>query len=100
VRDPVSRRVSHRNAVAKRKQAQGMFTRKEWLILLRSAGFKCRYCGKRISRKSATPDHKIPLSRGGSNWITNIFPACLPCNQRKNALTEREYLRRLARHRD
>ena len=98
IRDPVSRRVSHRNAMAKRRQAVGVFTRKEWLNVLRSAGFKCRYCGRKLSRKSATPDHRIPLSRGGSNWIANIIPACLPCNQKKNMLTEVQYLRRLAHH--
>jgi len=97
MRDPVARRVSHRNAMAKRKQAAGVFTRKEWLSLLRSVGFRCRYCGRRLTRTSATPDHRTPLGRGGSNWITNIVPACLPCNQRKSNLTEKEYLRRLAR---
>lgn len=97
-RDPVSRRVSHRNSMAKRKQAIGMFTKKEWLTLLRSTGYKCHYCGRGLSRKTATPDHKVPLSRGGSNWIANIVPACLSCNQRKNALTRSEYVRRLARH--
>ena len=97
MRDPVARRVSHRNAMAKRKQAAGVFTRKEWLSLLRSVGFRCRYCGRRLTRTSATPDHRTPLGRRGSNWITNIVPACLPCNQRKSNLTEKEYLRRLAR---
>jgi 5-methylcytosine-specific restriction endonuclease McrA len=98
MRDPVSRRVNHRNAMAKRYKAIGKFTRQEWLRLLRSAGFKCSYCGKKLTRRNATPDHKIPLSRGGTNWITNIIPACLPCNQRKNALTEIEYRLRLALH--
>jgi len=97
LRDPISRRLSHRNSMAKRKKADGVFTKREWLMVLKAAGFKCRYCGKKLSRKSATPDHRIPLGRGGSNWIANIVPACLPCNQRKNALTDVEYLRRLER---
>jgi 5-methylcytosine-specific restriction endonuclease McrA len=98
MRDPVSRRVSHRNAMAKRKRATGVFTRIEWLALLGRTGYKCHYCRKKLTQKNATPDHRIPLSRGGTNRITNIHPACLPCNQRKNALTEKEYLRRLARY--
>jgi 5-methylcytosine-specific restriction endonuclease McrA len=97
MRNSVARRLSHRNAMAKRKKAVGTFTKREWLFLLRAVGSKCHYCGKRLSRKTATPDHKIPLSRGGSNWIENIVPACLPCNQRKNALTDLQYLQRLAR---
>ena len=97
-RDPVSRRVSHRNVIAKRRRAVGGFTAKEWMELLRSSKFRCRYCRKKLSRNTATPDHIVPLSKGGTNWIENIAPACLPCNQRKNALTEKEYLKRLARH--
>ena len=97
LKDPVSRRVSHRNAMAKRRRAIGMFTKHEWLALLKAAGFKCRYCGKKLSRRTATPDHKVSLGRGGSNWIANIVPACLPCNQRKSALSETEFIRRLAR---
>ena len=99
MKDLVSRRVSHRNAMAKRRKAIGVFTKQEWLDLLKAAGFKCRYCGKKLSRKTATPDHKVSLGRGGSNWIANIIPACLPCNQKKNALSETEFLRRLADYR-
>jgi 5-methylcytosine-specific restriction endonuclease McrA len=28
-------------------------------------------------------DHVIPLSRGGSNWPTNLVCACGQCNSRK-----------------
>lgn len=29
---------------------------------------------------ATTADHVIPLARGGSHDITNLVPACLPCN--------------------
>jgi len=41
-------------------------------------------------------DHRIPLSRGGSNFIDNIVPACRPCNLRKHTLTEAQFRARLA----
>jgi len=28
-------------------------------------------------------DHVIPLSRGGTNWPSNLRPACAPCNLKK-----------------
>jgi 5-methylcytosine-specific restriction endonuclease McrA len=40
-------------------------------------------------------DHKLPLSRGGSNTIDNVVPACRPCNQKKHRLTVNEFLAEL-----
>jgi 5-methylcytosine-specific restriction endonuclease McrA len=94
-----SKRVQHHAAVAKRKGAAGKYTRREWLELLAEYEYRCAYCGRRINRKTASADHVIPLSGGGTNWIANIVPACLPCNQRKNFLTAKEYIRRIGRER-
>lgn len=89
------KRIEHHAAVAKRKGAPGKYTRGEWLELLAEYKYRCAYCGTKLTRKTASADHVIPLGRGGTNWIDNIVPACLPCNQRKNFLTAKEYLRRL-----
>lgn len=32
---------------------------------------------------SATLDHYIPVSRGGSHQVTNLVLSCLKCNQGK-----------------
>lgn len=42
---------------------------------------KCYYCHKRIVRYHI--DHIIPLSRGGSNDISNLVLACPSCNLSK-----------------
>jgi len=93
----VKKRIEHHRALAKRKKAIGSYTRREWRDLLAAYRYRCAYCNCRLTRKSASADHKIPLSRGGTNWIRNIVPACLPCNQRKNYLTAAAYLSRLRR---
>ena len=41
-------------------------------------------------------DHRVPLSRGGTNSIDNILPACRSCNGRKHAMTEAEFRALLA----
>lgn len=52
-------------------------------------GNACVYCGR--SDLQLSPDHDIPIKRGGSNAISNILPSCLPCNLDKKALTGAEY---------
>jgi 5-methylcytosine-specific restriction endonuclease McrA len=42
--------------------------------------YKCYYCGKVITLKTVTRDHFIPLTKGGTNEISNIVPACVSCN--------------------
>lgn len=36
-------------------------------------------------------DHKLPLSRGGSNWSDNLQFMCQPCNDSKGARTMEEW---------
>jgi hypothetical protein len=47
----------------------------------------CRWCQCPLTRDTATADHLVPLSRGGSNDWANLCLACLGCNQsRQNKL--------------
>jgi 5-methylcytosine-specific restriction endonuclease McrA len=60
----------------------------EWQWLLERFEFRCAYCGK--TGGGLTPDHVLPLSRGGNNSLGNIVPACGPCNLHKGARTPDE----------
>lgn len=72
------------NAVRRgRKKNNGGFTSKEWQSLILKNNSCCFYCGK---NEKMTIDHFIPLSKGGSNYITNIVPACKSCNTAKGSL--------------
>lgn len=51
----------------------------------------CYYCDESLSGKY-TIDHKIPLSRGGSNWPYNLCLACRSCNSSKKNKTVQEFL--------
>ena len=90
----VSRIVSQRNIQARRAGARGQITSDQWRMLLRRHRFKCFYCAVKLSPSNRTLDHKIPLSRGGTNTINNVVPACRPCNNRKLKMTTEEFLAR------
>lgn len=75
----------------------GDFTSAEWLALVTAQAGRCAYCGETGPLEA---DHRIPLSRGGSNSIDNILPACRMCNARKHRLTEDEFRARLSSERD
>ena len=55
-----------------------------WEYLLAKFQRKCVYCG--AGDIPLTRDHVIPRSAGGSNRISNLTLACLPCNQAKGNL--------------
>lgn len=44
---------------------------------------RCAYCEERLRYETATLDHIIPLSKGGTNSIFNRALACMPCNRDK-----------------
>jgi 5-methylcytosine-specific restriction endonuclease McrA len=43
----------------------------------------CQYCGKKPQRLQC--DHIVPISRGGTNDLTNLVAACYTCNYSKRA---------------
>jgi len=63
-------------------------------------GGRCWHCDKKLSfqnygkpgEKGAWEvDHSIPLSRGGTDHLNNLVPACIECNRSKQDLTSREF---------
>lgn len=50
----------------------------------------CYYCGCEIKDKK-TLDHKIPVTKGGTNENENLVLSCLHCNTQKGNKTEEEY---------
>jgi 5-methylcytosine-specific restriction endonuclease McrA len=62
----------------------GKFSLFEWENLLIKFKYKCQLCFVNFSaRDGPTIDHIIPISKGGTNEITNIQPLCRSCNSRK-----------------
>jgi len=84
---------------ARKRNAEGSYTEEEINALLVEQGHLCGnpYCRADLRITDKTVDHVVALSRGGSNWITNLKWLCRPCNSRKSNLTEKVWLQREAK---
>ena len=74
----------------------GSFTAAEWIALKEEYSGRCAHCllpETELSRRGRllSPDHVLPISKGGRNEIANIQPLCHGrggCNNRKYAKHE------------
>jgi 5-methylcytosine-specific restriction endonuclease McrA len=73
---------------ARKRGNGGSHTLTEWREKCALFDNRCAYCGE---EKPLTRDHDIPLSRGGTDDITNIIPACRLCNSKKRTRTAVEF---------
>jgi hypothetical protein len=54
-----------------------------WTVIgqvLHRDGHRCTYCE---STQQLTADHVVPLTRGGTNDLSNLTACCIPCNTQK-----------------
>ena len=52
--------------------------------------YECYYCGQKVTENTATIDHKIPQSKGGTNSKDNLVTCCFECNSIKSGRTLEE----------
>lgn len=94
VRDRPVRQAAKARRRARELGAEGSYTAAEFKAKLEAYKNRCHWCRKKIK---GTPhaDHLIALSRGGTNYISNIVPACASCNLSKSAQLPHEFSGRL-----
>lgn len=82
------KREDDRKRRARKLAASGSHTADQVKARFDYYGNKCIYCG---SSDDLQIEHRIPLSRGGSDWSSNLAPACKSCNCSKGTKTEAEF---------
>ena len=61
-------------------------------------GYCCKYCGKQLTRFTATLDHVQPVSQEGDNSLGNLVTACLHCNSRRGSRPVMDIIDAAERH--
>lgn len=80
-------RYARRKRRAREANAPGDFRWIEVIGKFLANDRRCSYCMTQLRPdEQPDPDHVIPLSRGGTNHITNILPSCRLCNSDKRDL--------------
>jgi 5-methylcytosine-specific restriction endonuclease McrA len=93
-RNPEYYYIARHKRRALKKKSTGSFTQSDIRLLFALQKRKCWYCQKSIE-DGYHMDHRIPLSRGGSNDISNIVLTCPHCNLSKNNKLPHEWGDRL-----
>lgn len=87
----IARAVYHHKRREKERKNGGVFTLEQWKDKVNYFGNRCYLCGKSLVNEQVHIEHRIPVSRGGTNWVSNLAPACASCNHSKHNKTEKEF---------
>lgn len=69
------------NYTHKRLGAKGAHTFSQWKETMEAFNNSCVYCGS--TEGTLEKDHIVPISKGGTDFISNVVPACRSCNSSK-----------------
>jgi 5-methylcytosine-specific restriction endonuclease McrA len=92
---PEVERAATERRRARNMNASGSHTKSDIRILLKSQKSRCWWCGDKIDGSAYHIDHRIPLSRGGSNDASNLCISCPNCNLSKASKLPQEWNGRL-----
>jgi len=82
-KNPEEKRSYVRKRRAMIRGAEGRHNAKDIARLLEAQKHRCVYCPTDLRAEGYEVDHIVALSRGGSNWPSNLQILCKPCNRSK-----------------
>lgn len=81
-KNPMKSRLRSINYYRKMVENGGNFTVDEWMELCKEYQDRCVSCLR--ENIPLSPDHVVPVSKGGTSYISNIQPLCHDCNRVKS----------------
>lgn len=58
-------------------------TKQQRLYVLKRDHYQCRYCGAKVTMRTANLDHVRPFRHGGTTSVDNLVACCRACNKAK-----------------
>lgn len=95
-KNPDRYRAHCRNRAALKLSAEGKHTAEQVTSIYAKQNGLCNYCKAHLNGKYHA-DHIIPLTRGGTNYASNIQCLCPSCNMSKSNMMPWEYFEYLER---
>jgi 5-methylcytosine-specific restriction endonuclease McrA len=82
-RNPLKQRHRIGRYRARTMMAQGSHSFEQWMARVKIFRWRCNYCSSKLNSATLTKDHRVPLSKGGTDFARNLVPACRSCNSGK-----------------
>lgn len=79
--------------VSKRKS----FSQAERVMIYRKTKGHCYLCGDFVDFDKFEIEHKIPLSKGGTNDLSNLYCSCHICNTIKHDIYPADFMERISK---
>ncbi len=93
--NPEMRAAATNRYRARKMNCSGSYTAEQAAELLIAQEYLCAYCDADLRTVKKAVDHWMPLSRGGSNDISNLQWLCMSCNSRKSNRDPLEFEREI-----
>jgi len=69
------------------KPKRKAISKKLRLLILERDGYRCSLCGRTAKETKLEVDHKIPVAKGGTDSLNNLWTLCIECNRGKSDLS-------------
>lgn len=83
-------RVPRRSFTPTRKRSKSKrraISKKLRLLILERDGYRCCLCGRTAKETKLEVDHKVPVAKGGTDSLNNLWTLCIDCNRGKSDLS-------------
>jgi len=71
----------------RRLRRRRMVSKKLRFMILERDKYRCRICGKSANETKLEVDHKVPVAKGGTDSLDNLWTLCIDCNRGKSDLS-------------